>query len=712
MMLMNCDPNRPGSPIFHLIPIGLIIATFLSPAGAGHAQTARLNASADVSAEDASASALARWVALDAPPGWEHVATEVLLSAMTGWQRDSVGNLILRKGSGHPKRVVACSFDRPGYVVTEITNKGWLRLREAGAGRRHPLWDQFHEGQKIKVITRSGAVAGVVAVWNVHMRRPTLEASVATLNDLWVDVGAESDIDVKRMGIEMLDPVVRDLPPWTYGNYVAGPDAGRRVGCASIAAAARGEVTTGETIFLLASLGSFNQTGLRAALRRLGPIDELNLIDDVKNSGSSDKGVLTERIELPLGFPKSLGVSSANVFAPAVRYKGTLVESVSASDARSFLETISKVAGVGSQSQSATGWVNLPSPAMKQTANDSFAESANLLASLSDLAAVSGHEESVREAVRAAAPAWARERMTTDSKGNLLLSVGPDRDPVMFIAHMDEVGFEIANIASDGIVELRSRGGLFPWLWEGQPALLHFDDKKTGSSLKGIFIPRETATKRQPETLAAWFGADGKTLAELGARVGQSVTAYKQASRLGSARFAARSLDDRAGTTALILALRRLDPERLTRKVIFAWSVEEETGLVGAQVLASQYGDSIKRVYSVDTFVSSDTPLESSRFAYAPLGSGAVLRALDNSSVTAPAEIDRIKRIAQQNKIALQIGATNGGADGSAFLPYGVMHSGLSWPGRYSHSPVEVLDLRDLEMLAQIIRALATSPHQ
>jgi putative aminopeptidase FrvX len=82
--------------------------------------------------------------------------------------------------------------------------------------------------------------------------------------------------------------------------------------------------------------------------------------------------------------------------------------------------------------------------------------------------------------------------------------------------------------------------------------------------------------------------------------------------------------------------------------------VREETGLEGAQALASQYGDSVKRVYSVDTFVSSDTPLESSRFAHAPLGEGAVLRALDNSSVTSPAEIDRIKRVAQLNKIALQ----------------------------------------------------------
>ncbi|HKP86884.1 MAG TPA: M20/M25/M40 family metallo-hydrolase [Blastocatellia bacterium] len=692
------------------ILVGLTAASLFSPVRAIRARDTGPNAS-----NDSSLNALAGWVALDAPPGWEQAATDILSGVMPGWHRDPVGNLILRKGSGHPKRVVACSLDRPGYIVTEITTKGWLRLRESGAVRRHPLWDQFHEGQKIKVLTRGGAVPGVVTVGNVHMRRSGAEYPITTINDLWVDVGAGSDADVKRMGVEMLDPVVRDLPQWTYGNYVAGPDAGRRVGCAAVAAAARGEVKKGETIFLLAALGSYNQSGMRAALRSLGPVDELNLVDDIKASNNSAEGVVTQRTDLPPGFPKSLGVNSVSLIAPAARYKGTLVESVSLSDAERLLETICKVAGVPSPPDRAMPWIALPAPRTRQAPNDSLAEAAKLLASFADLPAVSGHEETVRQAVRAAVPAWARAQVMTDSEGNLLLSMGPDRDPVMFIAHMDEVGFEIAKISGDGVVELKSRGGLFPSSWEGQPALLHFDQRKTGSTpsaVKGIFIPRETATKKQPETLTAWFGADGKTLEGLGAQVGQSVTGYKRASRLGGARFTARSLDDRAGTTALILALSRIDHRRLSRRVIFAWSVKEETGLEGAQALANQYGNSVRRVYSVDTFVSSDTPLESSRFAYAPLGEGAVLRALDNSSVTSPTEIDRIKRIAQLNKIALQVGATNGGADGSVFVSYGVLHAGLSWPGRYSHSPVEVLDLRDLQMLAQLIYALATSPEQ
>ena len=173
------------------------------------------------------------------------------------------------------------------------------------------------------------------------------------------------------------------------------------------------------------------------------------------------------------------------------------------------------------------------------------------------------------------------------------------------------------------------------------------------------------------------------------------------------ARFTARSIDDRAGTAALILALSRLDTARLDHKVLFVWSVQEETGLSGAAYAARRLGPTVRRVYAVDTFVSSDSPLESHRFAYAPLGAGAVVRALDNSSATPPGEVARVQRIAAAHRIPLQVGTTNGGNDGSTFARYGAVDVPLSWPGRYSHSPVETADLTDVWSLAKLIAAVA-----
>ncbi|HEX5604313.1 MAG TPA: M20/M25/M40 family metallo-hydrolase [Pyrinomonadaceae bacterium] len=671
------------------------------------ATTLLLVFSLDVVAQNGvhSADALRSWIALDAPPGGEHVATDPIMKAMPGWKRDVLGNLVLRKGSGSPRRVVACGIDRPGFAVTEITDDGYLRLREAGAGRQHSLWVQFHEGQRIRVLTRAGVVVpGVVIVKSTHLQGGrVLNAPVATLNDLWVDVGAASKAEVKQLGIEMLNPVVRDVSAWSYGEFVVGPLAGMRVGCAAVASAAQGEVRSGETIFLITTLRSFGFDGFEAALRALGRVDEVTLVDA---SDSPGDGISQRLVEKPAYLPESTGLTSVTVLAPRVRFAGTLVESVNLSNAEKLLAAVAMVANVSNPSWVGTGPLtsieNIP-----PTVN--LAGVAEVLKTLADVPAVSGHERPVREAIIAALPAWARPLTRTDNEGNLILEVGPDRDPLMFIAHQDEVGFEVTNIADDGTVSLRTRGGLFLSLWEGQPALLHFDSAGA-APLRGVFVPRDTAVNKQPEALTAWFGVDGAALKKLGVATGLSVTAYKQATRLGNNRFTARALDDRAGSTALILAVRRIQPANLKRKVIFSWSVREETGLEGAKELAKQYASKVKRVYSIDTFVSSDSPAETTRFAHAPLGEGAVIRGLDNSAVAPPAELDRVLNIARAQSIPIQVGATNGGTDGSDFVRYGVLHVSLSWPGRYSHSPVEVLDLRDLQALERLVYAIATAP--
>jgi putative aminopeptidase FrvX len=60
--------------------------------------------------------------------------------------------------------------------------------------------------------------------------------------------------------------------------------------------------------------------------------------------------------------------------------------------------------------------------------------------------------------------------------------------------------------------------------------------------------------------------------------------------------------------------------------------------------------------------------------------------------------------------VPLQLGTTQGSTDGSAIGTFGAPNIGLSWPGRYSHTPGEVLDLRDLDALSKLIKALALTP--
>jgi putative aminopeptidase FrvX len=203
-------------------------------------------------------------------------------------------------------------------------------------------------------------------------------------------------------------------------------------------------------------------------------------------------------------------------------------------------------------------------------------------------------------------------------------------------------------------------------------------------------------------------GAGSRAATEaLGIAPGHTVTMPKEYVRLAGYRATGRSFDDRVGSAAQVLALRRLDPRRLEHTVVFLWSVREEIGLEGATVAAHALGLRPSRVHAVDTFVSADSPLEPRAFAVAPLGRGPVARALDNSSVTPPAYLDSLATLARKRGVPLQIGATNGGNDGSVFGAYGVPDVPIGWPLRYSHSPVEVIDLRDLVHLADLVRAAA-----
>ena len=336
-----------------------------------------------------------------------------------------------------------------------------------------------------------------------------------------------------------------------------------------------------------------------------------------------------------------------------------------------------------------------------------IAEAASVLGPLIESYGVSGMEAPVRETVKRLLPAWAKPE--TDTAGNLWLRVGQGEPLIVFVAHLDEIGFTVDSILDDGSLHLRTRGGFFSSLFEAQPALVH----TTHGDVSGIFLPREPSrdsgpARRTPPPLRVSVGATTRAATQaLGVAVGSTITMPKRFVRLAGSRATGRAMDDRVGSTAQILAVRHLDPTKLKHQVIFVWSTREEIGLEGAAAVAAALGTAPKRVHAIDTFVSADSPLELQNFAVAPIGRGPVARALDNSAVTPPAYVDSLRAVARARGIALQFGTTNGGNDGSTFTPYGVVDVALGWPLRYSHSPAEVVDLKDVASLGDLIQAIA-----
>ena len=334
----------------------------------------------------------------------------------------------------------------------------------------------------------------------------------------------------------------------------------------------------------------------------------------------------------------------------------------------------------------------------------------------------SGHEGNVRNTVLRMLPEWAQKNAVTDAAGNLVLHVGDGASRkhtprIAFVAHMDEIGYEVKKIEDDGRLQVAVVGGGYPQYFLGHVVLVHVKGGPIGGVLElpaGWDKPGFDFAdwiKSIDEPAHVFVGTRSKEETEkLGIAAGDFITVPKQYRQLAGTRANARSFDDRVGCEALIAAVNALGPDLPGRDVTFVWSTEEEVGLKGAAAFAEQAakdGRSPDFVFAIDTFVSSDSPLESKRFADAELGKGFVIRAVDNSNIVPLEYVDRVVALAKENNIAVQYGVTGGGNDGAVFTRYGSVDVALGWPLRYAHSPGEVIDTKDLDALGKIVEVLA-----
>jgi putative aminopeptidase FrvX len=300
-----------------------------------------------------------------------------------------------------------------------------------------------------------------------------------------------------------------------------------------------------------------------------------------------------------------------------------------------------------------------------------------------------------------------------DAMHNIWFTVGAGRPHLLFVAHVDELGWVVDKITPEGRLKVKPGGGILPGTVEARPVTVH----TAQGPIAGIVSPRPGYDERRPdvEEPEAPFAAENFDIYlgvanEAGARAlgvaeGDPVTAKKTITNFAPGLMATRAVDDRAGCAALLDAALRLKPDTIKGKTItFAWDVQEEIGLFGAAELARTLKPDY--VFAVDTFVSTDSPLESKRLAYLRVGNGAVVRAIDSSNVTPKTEIRKVLGIARKHAIPVQIGNSRGGNDGSVFLPGGAVDIPLSWPGAYAHSLIEKIDRHDLEALSNLISAL------
>lgn len=647
---------------------------------------------------------LREMIAQPAPYGYESALADHIAAELAGLspQRDALGDVIVNvppATAGQPDAaplLLATSLSTPGYVVSGITGDGYLRLQSLPFPNPEPMFNALRNAQPVQVQTRNGPwINGVIAGISVHLQRGRAQVpNPDDLDNLYVDIGATSAADVARAGIGILSPVVLDRQLYSLQNgYLTAAGIADRYGPAALIEVLRHLDPARLDRPLIVAFVVQNDRGLSHVLQSF-PHAQVTWVGG---------GALPRRLQ---------AVTRAQV---DVSWPGTPAEMLDGHAVAALVARLETALHQDPAPPALPPPDRLAEPALPaRPAAPPTAE--QILPQLAAQYGVNPHEQRVRAAIQALLPPWAHP--SVDAAGNLLLHWGDaaaNAPRLLFIAHQDEIGFDIASIAPDGKLVLRSRGGGDLNFYLGHPILVHSAngmypgvlEMPAGWQQRGF-----TLSGLRPELRADIGARSAAEVAALGIQTGDGITIPKRYRQLLNGRATTRAFDDRVGDTALVAAAWALGESLPGRDVTFAWSTGEEIGLVGAGALAKQLADAQRTptyVFAIDTFVSSDSPLESHRFADTPIGAGFVIRAIDNSSLDPWPLARRLRAMAQQELIPAQLGITGGGNDGSVFTQYGAVDLPLGWPLRYSHSPGEVIATRDLDALTRMLTVLARS---
>jgi putative aminopeptidase FrvX len=612
-----------------------------------------------------------------------------------------------------------------------------------------------------------GAVAGL----SVHLQPQRQHPPAASdLDSMFVDTGATTAGEARTGGADVLSPLAidRKFCRMGFGKWTA-PAIGDRFGAAAVIEILRNlDPTTvkGTVTFAFVTQQWVGARGLQRILYQLSP-DELIYVGRRMRGAAlpgereaapvfkeiPGSGVLIAS-EKPESEPAGLGAELKGIarqnnittkndysapllprggymlqptlpdrtvhLAIATTWPSTPAEVVQGQDLTSLVSLLEIYLSGQTQKHDLTEATALPEPAAPERPRTAPPVDA-ILKHLIETYAVSGHEANMRQAVTQLLPPWAKPE--TDEAGNLVLrlssSSGTRAQRIAVVAHMDEIGYEVRSILPDGRLELESKGGGVLAYFLGHAALVHSANGMHPGVLElpeGWEKPDFQWPRGQRQVFRMDVGAESpEQVAQLGIKLGDFITIPKQYHKLQGTRSSARALDDRVGCAALVSAVWALGEnlnsgQHANTDITFIWSTREELGLEGAAAAAKDMaaqGRTPNYLFAVDTFVSADSPLESKRFGDGILGRGFVVRAVDNSNIVPRKLADRVVSLARSNHIPAQYGVTGGGNDGATFLLYGATDVAIGWPLRYSHSPAEVIDVRDLDALSKIIAVVA-----
>ena len=305
----------------------------------------------------------------------------------------------------------------------------------------------------------------------------------------------------------------------------------------------------------------------------------------------------------------------------------------------------------------------------------------------------------------------------SDAYGNCVAVLNKGGGPRLMLAgHADEIGMTVNFIDDDGYVYVRRLGGTNPAITKAQRVTIH-SRKGPVKGVVGSVAPHlmrtETGAPKVPKIheLFVDIGVGSRKAAEKLIRVGDPITLNDQFELLRGDLAVARAFDNRVGTWAVAETLRLLQSgkAKLNAEVCAVANTMEEVGLFGARQIAYSLHPDIALVMDV-THATDYPTVDKRQHGDIKVGQGPTVT---HGNCNHPEVIKRVEQVAKRLKINLQheaISSTSGTDTDAVFWTRGGIPSGLiSLPNRYMHSPVEVVSLKDLEQIPQLMAGFAKS---
>jgi putative aminopeptidase FrvX len=141
-------------------------------------------------------------------PGYESPIRAVVrnyMGPLGGLSQDKVGSVICeQKGaSAAPRVMLAGHMDEIGFMVKQVTKEGFIKFIPLGG-----WFDQVLLGQRVLIKTSQGDVTGVIGAKPPHLLTAEERQKVVLRKDMYIDIGATSEDEVKEAGVQLGDPVI------------------------------------------------------------------------------------------------------------------------------------------------------------------------------------------------------------------------------------------------------------------------------------------------------------------------------------------------------------------------------------------------------------------------------------------------------------------------------------------------------------------------